>query len=67
MKSEPVQVPGYVGICADCFWPIKEGELYQFRDGGRNFHKKCADENPCGYYAKLEKRLAARKKARTSL
>lgn len=53
-----MKVHGYVGICADCFAPIKEGELFRFRNGGRNFHKRCADERPDSYYAKLEKRLA---------
>jgi hypothetical protein len=54
-----MQVPGYVGICAHCFWPILEGELHQFRTGGSNFHKKCAaTENT--YYIRREKRIAAK-------
>jgi hypothetical protein len=54
-----MQIPGYVGICAHCFEPITEEELYQFRPGGRNFHKRCAaTENT--YYIRREKRIAAK-------
>jgi hypothetical protein len=61
-----MQVPGYVGICAHCFWPIKEGELHQFRPGGSNFHKKCAaTENT--YYIRREKRIAKRLAAKEAL
>ena len=52
-----MQIKGYCGICAICFEPIKDGELFKFRDPGRNFHKRCALNNPTSYYAKLEGRL----------
>ena len=53
-------VPGYVGICADCFCPIATGEGVTLREGGRHFHKQCVEDNPAGYYVKLEKRRADR-------
>jgi len=52
-----VQIEGYCGICAICFEPIKNGELYKFRKPGRNFHKRCVLNKPTSYYAKLEGRL----------
>jgi len=58
------KIDGYIGICAICFWPIKEGEGHKEREKGRNFHIKCAHENPNSYYLKLEKRLKKREACR---
>ena len=52
-----MKVPGYAGICVACFEPVKEGELFRFREGGRNFHKDCAKEMPDSHYVKLETKL----------
>jgi hypothetical protein len=50
----------YVGVCCDCFLPIREGEAYRFRPKGRTFHKRCAEGNPSGYYVRFEKRQATK-------
>lgn len=49
-----VKVPGYVGICASCFWPIPEGQEMKFTEDGRRFHKVCVQRDRNGYYVKLE-------------
>ena len=59
-----MQIPGYVGICAACFWPIKDGELSRLRPTGRKFHEKCSKDNQ-NYYVKLEKRRLERERRST--
>lgn len=54
-----MSMEGYVGICAGCFEPIRNGEGFKFRESGRSFHKRCVEENPNGYYIKFEE-IAAR-------
>ena len=61
-----MQVEGYMGICAACFEPIKNGEGIELRPKGRHFHKKCVEENPNNYYVKLERRLTKAIKAKKS-
>lgn len=51
-------IPGYEGICRDCFEPVKNGEGYRFYDGGRLFHKKCVEKYPDGLYIRSERRRA---------
>lgn len=50
-----MKVEGYVGICAECFEPIKKGEEFSFRSEGRKFHRRCVDDRPNGYYVALER------------
>jgi hypothetical protein len=57
------RIPGYEGICAECFWPVETGKGYRFLEKGRLFHIKCVDAHPNGYYVKLERRRAKRAKA----
>ncbi len=45
--------PGATGICCQCFEPVDSQELYQVRETGRKFHKRCFDQG--GYYVELEK------------
>ncbi|MBP2653313.1 MAG: hypothetical protein H6Q73_882 [Firmicutes bacterium] len=54
-----MQIQGYSGFCAGCFWPIGTGDEKRFRENGRKFCPNCFDKN--GYYQRLEKRMAARK------
>lgn len=61
-----MQIEGYMGICAACFEPIKNGEGVTLRPKGRHFHKKCVSEKPNNYYVKLEQRLARKNKEETS-
>ena len=48
------RVPGYEGICRECFWPVSTGEGIRLREGGLLFHKKCVDEYPDGFYIRQE-------------
>lgn len=43
------KIEGYVGICGACFEPIAIGDEMQYRNNGKYFHKKCA-ENPRNYW-----------------
>jgi len=49
----------YTGICCACFEPIHNEQPFQFRAGGRKFHRRCS-ERTNNYYIRLEKRLAER-------
>ena len=49
-------IPGYEGICSECFEPVKIGEDMRFREGGRTFHRRCVEKPPNnGYYIDLER------------
>ena len=56
------QVPGYEGICRECFEPIKNGEGIRLREGGLLFHAKCVDRNPDGHYITQERRMSGARK-----
>ncbi len=58
-----MKIYGYSGICACCFEPIENGELFRFRENVRNFHKKCIEEHPNDYYVKLERRRSKIRKS----
>ena len=62
MNNKENGIPGYEGICRECFCPIKTGEGFRFRDKGLLFHTRCVDEHPNGYYIKLERRRVNRSK-----
>lgn len=57
-KTVMQMLEGYAGICAACFEPIRTGEEFRFRPGGRKFHSRCVMSKPDNYYVKLEKRKA---------
>jgi hypothetical protein len=52
----------YTGICAACFEPIRDEDLFQFRESGRKFHKNCAKKER-NFYVRLEKKLARKEGA----
>lgn len=56
------KVEGYSGICVICFEPVRIGEEFRYLENGRTFHKNCIVFYPNSYYAKLERRRAARRR-----
>ncbi len=57
----------WAGICPICFWPVECGKelcLIPPEQGGRTFHKTCAERCPDAYYLKLERRKQTRRAAK---
>ena len=54
-----MQIPGYEGICRECFCPVLNGLGTRLHEGGLLFHAECIEAHPDGYYIEQERQLAA--------